>query len=768
MKLKFRELIIGTALCTVLTFSSCKEDNDFKFSYDDSNDTELISGARDITNGMSHIMVDIDNLSEKLFSLGTRKNVTVSIDNEADFPLLWELKRDEEGFNHVYIKGVKETRSSMEEGAVLPFIMKVSTADESQSKDVRIVVRKKLNVGTGYEAVKKTYYYEKIGRSLFPWSGYGDTYTVILEPDYLPLELGGASQSSLEWEIGGTRIEETLEEFSAHIGLNFKGPNGKLVTRDAVLNGGIDVGVKGSASQSKNCEYYMGYVAKVMDSARIPILDQDKMFEDIKEDGTPLLADYLNSNVNDALNNNGTDDYNRYDNNDPESIYQLLDAVGTHVLMSATFGGSYIHTYCRMELAYDRSIGVDASADIRASEKSGELEDFIDVWKAKNGKYLDAKADVSYYSEEYKAASYVFSGNYVRGGNKNSGNIDIWDQSFSADDCSGWEITRYMANDMDSETGRNIIPIYEFITDADRKKAVMNNFDDYVENRMNKLHPAKEDWTLVLADLMMVYDSHGGHSKGHGESFCAVGPDNNTYLYQPIMANKKFPEQSDWGHPLETCQSHYTGLAANTGAHYWYYALGYYHKEWDNDLKKMVNKGTLGFTDARFLDAKQDKDFFDSEVKLDHNWVRRGDHSNESIWWELNNNYVYLLPANNETEVEDLVKGVALRERGFHKSSGTIIGSSGGAEWQYPFNDSDQDKIDDYFSSWIWQGNTDFENRLFYETTNSPHDTDPVYVYIILGLSKDILPVQTQGLNWGVGGDHRAIQNPYPWGQDLY
>lgn len=755
----------GMTLCSALAFTSCKDDNDFKFDYDDSADTELISGAKDITNGMSHILVDIDNLSDKLISLGTRKNVRVSLDNEEEFPLLWELRRDDDGFNHIFITGVKETRSAIEDGMIKPFIMTVTTADNSQTKNVRVVVRKKLNLGTGAESIKKTYYYEKIGRSLFPWSGYGETYTTILESDFLPLELGGESQSSLEWEIGGTRIEETLEEFSAHIGLSFKGPNGKLHTRDAVLSGGVDVGVQGSASKSKNCEYYMGYVAKVMDSARVPILDQDKMFEEVKPDGTPVLADYLDTNVNDALNNSGTDAYNRYDNSDPESIYNLLDAVGTHVLMSAAFGGSYVHTYCRMEFAYDTSIGVDASADIRDSEKAGELEDFIDIWKAKNGKYLTTEADMSYYNHNYKEATKVFSGNYVRGGNKNSANIDVWDQSFSADDCSGWEITRYMANDMDYTTGRNLIPIYEFITDEDRKKAVSENFDDYVENRMKKLHPEKEDWVLVLADFKMVYDSHGGHSSGHGESFCDVGPDNNTYLYQPLMANKEFPVEEDHGHPLETCQSHYTGLAANTGAHYWYYALGYYHKEWDENLKKKVNKGTLGFTDVRFLDAKQDEEFFNSEKKEDHNWLRRGDHSNESIWWELNNNYVYILPGNNETEVEDLVKAVELLERTMSNRFGKIIASSGGAEWQYPFNNDDYNKVDDYFS--IGDADSGYPYRLFYETTSSPADTDPVYVYITLNFSKDILPVQTEGLNWGVGGDHRAIQNPYPWGKEL-
>lgn len=723
MKLNFKSVLSSlVASLFIFTLTSCNDDNGVKPGTEKTDD---------LTGGYNSIIVDLNKIPDVLLTLPVKDEVEIEISDNSSFPFNYEVTKNQDGFSQINLLGLKGEPA---EDYLETFDLKVSGKDK-RSKIVKIIVRRIIdnqNADDETDGEPGTLmWYDYIGRSFQPWASYGSTKRAILDVPFAYLEVG--SGDGLDWETAGTRFSQTMTDFSANVGLSFKGPGGTILRNDCIFKGGVDFGISGSAMEAVNFEYYFGIISKEMANASI---DEKRVKGN--------LSDLLRPYVNDVFNNDYEGSpYWDYDNNSDESMMEFLDDYGTYVILKGSFGGAYIHIYNRLELEYQHSIAVDMSADLRSNlTDDNQLKTFVDVWRAKNGNYLDVNADFSYYNSQYQEMTKAYGYDLVKGGNR-SNDISSWDASVNMDDEKGWVLTRYCTDASDTET---IIPIYELITKEERREAVKRVFIDYFNKHINE----KQEWHLVLADFYMKADD-GDHNplKNVGESFIDEGPDGYKYFYYPMMANKNFPVEDDRSHPAETCQNDFIHCAV-PGGHYWYYALGYHEL------------GALGIQEIRLYDPDDDDDVkkLENEEKRGIIWERRGDNANEGVDWNIHNNYVYLHLAHKETALEDKIRAAALAL--FDGSSigsypNIIIASTGGTEWQHPWE----------------EGKSAFEQ--YWDKTNTLHDDRWMRFYNRYGVtpslsneftilfSKKPLPLETEGLSWGVGAFTNKIQHPDPW-----
>ena len=757
-------LMMSVLIAGGLSLTSCKDD-DFQVNgdYDDSRESELVAGARDLANGKGVIYIDVDEVPEKVLTLGTRKNVAFEIEDEENFPFNLELLRDNNGDNHLLLSSLKENVKEFEPGETRGFFVNLFTSDKSQSKLIRLTFRKKS--ATANTPERKEYYYEKIGKSMHPWSSYGATVATILDAQTAPLSFNYVLED-IYYDYGGERFEKTLDQFSTKVGLSFKGPNVKVKGKNFVLSGGVDVLVEGTEEKTNNAEYYVALNTKSMASVTLSILTpQPNRFDSIKH--AMINADYLKTNendpkainVHDLLNDPDSKFYELYPNT-KAGIYALFKDFGTHVICQGVFGGSYIKAYARYENAYENKIGVDVSANASAKQKTEGITDWVDIWKAKNSNYLNFDFDFGYYSDNYIKASKYISFEKGRGGSVVSTDYNTWDKSFSTSDPDGWVLISYIADENNRENTNNIVPLYEFIYETNRRDAVMAYFDSYIDDYATENFPDKPEWTLVLADIQFYAEKNGSHKvPSLGRSFVGfpIGADeNHPAIYVPMMANRNFPIEDDWGYPVETCQNDFLKGAVD-GAHYWYYALGY------------EELGTFGITDIRFLDAEQDKEFLESQRKKGYYWEPRTNlrdgkntHSNTDITLSINNNMPYVLPADKYTHVMDKVKAFALCEKGDHGLyyGNSIFASTGGAEWQRNWG-----ATDDVFKHYWANTGADkvmhpYAEDYFYENGSLNLATIHHQFYPVVHFDK--LPVQTAP-DYGYGDWEGKIQVPLKW-----
>ena len=758
-------LFMSALFIGCLSLTSCKDDNqEFNFDYDDSKETELLDGSVDLSNGRNVFLLDVDNLPEILTKVASRKNIILSIENEEEFPYHLELTRDESGDNHLLLKGLKESVTPLEPGEVRPFMVNLATADGRQKKQIRVTFRKSASSGSSKEEIN-TNYYETIGKTMLPWTEYGGTVNTVIDANYAAHadKLSITPQlDQIMFDYGGSRYEETMEQFSFQVGGSFKGPNAKIKGKKFVFSGGLNIIVDGTENSIQNTEYYVSLVGKIMSKVKYDPGNIDSKDSATYISNAMLNSDFLNSYTDSVLNLKGTPNYASYSNS-KEDIFKLLQRFGTHVICSGAFGGSYIRSYSRYENAYQTTIGCDVSAEIKAQQDNEKvLDKWFQIWEKKNSNYLDFKTDFGYYSSEYSKATKVNSFSKARGGGVVSTDFEVWDNSFTTDNTDGWVIVSYKTSATD--TISNLVPIYEFIYEPERRKAVYDNFEAFVED-YSKKYPTKPEWTLILADVMFESISDGSHKSPHGESFTGypIGADeNHPVLYVPMMANYHFPVEDDRGYALETCQNTFLTSSA-WGAHYWYYALGY------------QEMGINGIKDIRLIEKNKDSSFFKDEEKKGNIWQPRSksdSHSNSDVGLTINNNLFYILPAEStSTPVEQKVKGFALYvpdEVEDNDFVATIFSTTGGCEWQRGWFSTNYSDFKDY-----WNKNDGTVVRhsedLFYEHGNGAilkHQFAPIVNY-------NKLPIQTKkneygDLIYGSGDFVGKIQAPLKWGENFH
>lgn len=722
----YQKLLIGSLIIGGLSLTSCSDDNDLNYdSYPD-----LIEGAGDITGGTNVVIVDINKIQERLFSIGTQKPVELSIENSAEFPLLIELIRDSEGFQYLKCNGLKD--ASFQLAAPKVFDILVKAKDGSQSKKVKVAVRSSASSITNSDDL--TYAASYIGRGVFPWNSYGavGSSPVLDFEAFIPYIHAYYPQEGMAFVLSGDRREETMEKLSTKIGLSAKATINEEVGK-TIMSGDVSVGYNSTSHAVKNFEYYLGYYGVRQASVAADTLVVAQLRDQVDENGSSSLCAFLDTVANATLNNknqviNGSIPYNTYNNNDSTSIYALLDHFGPYVLMQGTFGGTYIYMYARKENAYNKSIEQDVTGSIKGQEgKDGVPTTWLQQYQAKNSDFVKGDLDVSHYTSEYDSVTNNFSLRYVRGG-LGVIDVDAWEANLK--DRANWTLVTY-EDYGNNGNGGNLLPLYDFIVEPDRKDAVKRYFNSYIKD-----HCLPEvEQTLILADVQMVV-VEGGHDEGFESYKIMRGPDNKKRLYYPMMAGPGFPRQDQREYACETAQ-HFFVDAVNTVNHYWYYSLGY-HGE------------TRGITDI----------IFDDKIYKDkpYEWFKRGDHdANHHISVDLHDNYVCIKPGAEDEPVENEIKAVALiiDENDTDKSNwySRIMATSGGAEQHSPFSQNNFATYENYWSDGVVPASDECE--FFYSGTATFQNR------FRIAHNKTVLPVQGKSIrSTDLGGN---IQHPKNW-----
>ena len=719
-----------------LSITSCKDDD---IVFDDSKYPALEEGAIDIANGHNVILVDMDNFQERLLELGTKKNVDVKIENANDFPLDWEMVRESDGTLFLRLLGLKNKDIDLTDPKA--YNLNIRTRDGSQEKNVRLVVRKKS--GAYIDGIPAEYqnYYNTIGYSMVPWSNYGETKAPILRVEYGGLDIHPNLNDRVDKEWGGTRYQEIIQNVANEIGLNFKAKDkGIDGAKSTIFSGGAQMKFSSEKKQWANYEFYIGITLLSRTSVS---WNSDKL-TGIIERGD--LVNYLDSAANSVFNVESDAGYKTYNNNDTASLSKLLDKYGAFVITRATFGGTHIYTYSRVENGYENKIGTDMAAKIKGQESDGtKPKRWLEQYQAQHADFIQMNDSLSISDSEYWTATNTEEYSWIRGGNTES-DLDTWVQSIADNEGESVVVKYKTADDDDPE--ECLIPIYEFITPGSaRREAIENHFAYYVNSRIKQ----PEEMTMVLADIRMVHYNEGRHETesmvGEPKSFVSHGPDGKPYVYFPMMANSNFPDASDMGYAADTSMADFI-IGNAQGSDYWFYAMGY---------RELGCYGLTNLTfhgDSWIQDEANEKDIDKRRI-----WYHTGDQANEGEK-AVHHNYVCSMLASKTTPVESVIKAAALYiakddEEPAYKR---IFASTGGSELK-----RGQTNLSDFKNYW---------NDAYGEAKG---DTDCEFFYsgglifynrfrIIFNFKK--LPYQTNGLTLGFGqdGSNEVIQHPLKWG----
>jgi len=722
MKKKF--FVYVCAACLAFSLPACSDDDPAE-EIDDSSIPTIESGAPDIANGNNVLMIDIDKPDEFRIKLGTKKNVVIDVNDETNFPVNLRIITEADTSRYLTIHSLKENIKPEDFIRPKVFGLTLSLKNGTESKDVKMVFRK-AGVSSGTAEV----YAKKIGMGTKIWDEIGNVTQTVLSFEHIADEI--TTNNNLEgthFEFSGNRYEETMEKMSVAVGISGSGVASSK--KHICLSGGANYSQENVTHNSKNYEVYLGYYQKNMAEAKLNI----DWIKDLQQSNE--LYALLNTTTNNALNNPGTGAYNEYPNT-REGIFRLLDNYGTNVIMQGTFGGTYIFIYSRQENAYESSIGHDASASMKFTQTSGGAAGtWLEQYQKKMGSTnISADAAGDDYSDEYRQATKAFSLVLATGGD-GSTDIDTWETKFSTEDPSKWALISYLTKDSDGD-GR-LLDIREFVCDPDRKKAIDEYIDEYLDS---KVSPMTED-RLVLADFYMKKANVDYHKDGEPKSFVGDGPDGKKYVYFPLINNGNFLYtggnnyiyESQRGYATETNQDHFV-TGTTTACHYWYYALGY-----DSECN--------GITDILF------------DNKSHSGYSRRGNHANDGVSGLIDNNYTYVKTGGSDTPYEDKIKAVGLyNHANKNGDKWRIWATSGGAEMKMPYDNSENiDAFEAYWEPKESKGHTSSvsgSNDFYTGGLSTPNGFRVFY-------QKKPLPIDN--LSFGEGNSQGKILHAKKWGE---
>lgn len=711
---KKRFYLYGIGLLSAVLWAGCSDDTVVV----DVPEPPLAEGSMDLTNGYQVVMVDVSRLEDFRLKLGTRRELLMTI-HDSSFPL--ELREEVVDSVKYLVGQLKEgTKTDAPEFAI-PKSYKVSLAlkDEAEvTKDIELVLRRSATVGTSDDVS----YAQSIGRGTKLWADMGNTTERILDFGVIAGELANnqsSIQSGIQFEIGGTRYEETMEKLSESLGIS--GSIG--IKKKYALSGGVTYSKESMTNTSQNYEYYLGYYGKNMAEVRV---NPDWLVSVAGADRANVHV-LLDETTNDVLNNPGSDAYQVYSNdtiaaNGQKSLFDLLDHYGTHVITKASFGGNFIYMYARQENMYESSISEDASSNITLKYSAGGAAQtwLQEYQKIHHSPYISADKSRSEYDYDYQEATKALTVIKSNGGNA-SLDVTEWEQAITADNKSTWIPISYSTLD---EPDGQLIPIYEFVKDPERRAALEAAFEPYFAKNVTerRLHRP------ILADFMM-RNGANGHKDGDPEPFVDEDPFGHKLLYFPMMANQNAP--ADKGYAFETSQSTYVSVNDDVDQ-YWYYAISYEDEH-------------PGIVDIKIKEKKPD------------GYTQRGDNADcdGSALGIIVNKEVYVKYASSSEPKENLITGVGIYGR---DDDGKIFASSGGTEWKQPFDYADNIEYFNSYWSDEWRVNPDCE--VWFEGASNHHPLKVCYTRkplpdnFCFGLGPNDEPVSTS-----------QITHPKKWGE---
>ncbi len=714
-------VLLSMTLC-VLGFTGCQEtmlpEGAAPLTLEKS---EAADELNDLTRGYNVMIWDVNELSGKRIELNTTEPIEIS-ENEGG--LRWH-----QVWEHGRSFLVPEFEGTLTAGAPATIDTRLCVSGNPEAgKTLRVVLRDKAASAArsaSSDALKERAA-ELFGYGMHVWGDIGDhgegsiLSTEAIKPLINATTLNG--MTTIDFETSGSSLKETLTELSVSVSGNMSVPirKGKWC-----MSGSMAVTGSESKYHKSYYEYYLGFSGSNMGEAWI---NTNAMLED-------GYQAYIDSVVNDVLNNPGSPAYKRYAN-DSLGIISLLDYYGTDVLTQGQFGGYSLGLYCRAENVHSVTITqqLDMSLGAKQSVTPGgkhSVDKILAYLRTKNGMSSGGSGGFSqsYGSTETDEATKAFSMGYIRGGNGET-DQDAWRVT---DNPANWILISYTRG---TNSARTTIPIEDFIFDkeGERYKKVTEILGNdtssiYFESK-NRIVEGTSP--LILADFMMCVGDNG-HKKDDPQPKIMKGPDGVKRIYFPMMASIHYPVASERGYAAETSQGKFV-RGTDKVDHYWYYALDHADE-------------CYGIT---FLNISNNTN--------NPGRVRRGDHANSGISGSLDNNYVWLECGGASTPDSKKITGIALVNLNSTEISNDdeVIACTGGTEMDNMWTSDGKDNFNIYWNDtakyirikdYFYEGGLVTPVNLAFGYT-----TKPIQRRYVKGLSK-------------VGADADKICHPRVWGE---
>lgn len=738
-----------TCFTAALSLTSCSDDT----QPDEPRPFQPIEVGKDIVHNNLYRVVDFDGSQTSRIELNVLDPIEISIPEGAEVTARTVSEGDKQ-----YVEFTR-TASFEKDRAIIPCYIApkgcpkegrhffIIAVDDADAKDVV----KKSAVRSSDNPMLSSYS-EYMGKGTFCFGALGNTTASVLLYDKLVQldERYVTVNSTLNQEFMAEHSEESSEssmhQLSINLGMDFKktrkvtagydmvgvvGGEGVFEPRKenrGTISGSFNFGVTSETAQSMDFEYYMNLysVRKSEVAIQMPLFE---LSANNQKPDTTLMA-IINPKFLEQLSANDPD---RFDTT------LFFDTWGTDVITNGVFGGRCLYMYAREENAYEQTLGVDASANMKVTNPTSgsSAKSWIDIYQLNHSPYVNGSVDAGYHSADYSSASKAWSYYKVLGGNMTNNDAGKWLEGFNGNGSSeNWSLVSYrrlssqaLNPDMDNESieiNWDLYPVEKLANDVlgmylSRFGNKMSHADsvayDKMERVVGKLADAKMSYLeanqfkaaqrspLILADVMMKNGSNG-HAKGEPKSFIADDPRHpgKKRIYYPMMANKF--ANYDYGHAVETTQDAFYNGALDDEDHYWYYSLAH-----ENDCD--------GIVDIRFL----------QESEVDDYYVKRGD-SSDCGGLILNDNYVFVKFAEPGTDISSKITAFGLYEKkDAAVEPSRIFASTGGSELKRNCLESEENAWREWWNSQSWlskyqwnEGSMTFSIAVWAVLSNKPLD----------------------------------------------
>lgn len=747
---KFTKILLSCFLLSGCFITSCSDD-----AIKDDNFPDLEEDMIDITDGLNIKIIDLDKENSIRIPLGTKKEIIWELLSDLDSSriLKFNVESDENEIKYLVSESLDNILSAEEPLRI--FDLKVALKNGTQEKTLKLVLR------GAYGQLIPPYGQNHIGYSMVPSDSYQSTRTKILSDNAISSVLTKVNIPVRDlhpfkvFETSGQRFPDIMLSFGEFVRIP------EQLLNKGLFTGGHYFGVPTQHDSVANFEDYFGIITANRQSLYMSpnILEKDRENEE--------LYKYLDTEVNDMLNNKNTKGYRSYPNTE-EGICNLLDDYGAYVIMGGTFGSTLSYLYSRKENVYAHPVAQDASKNIvlAVDDKIGNGNFSGDTWVYNfRGLLQDNNTRLSHLDRGDKPnypinarPSKFYSKVKITGNdpglynnyflNKTEEftdtiyNVRDWRNVNEQPDDelkNNYTLVAYtpivpdMDNNYDYSPTCYLVPIYEFIYEPIRKEAVKRYFDTYLTSQVKKF----QEHNLVVKEFYMEFNKPDKGGTKHEEVpekegfYPSKFNDGKIVFRRAVMAN--YNARYDAGYPLETNQDDYI-LATSDALHYWYYVLGY-HEDGD------------GFTDLRLKNSDPG-----------NGWVGLGDNADNGTGWADNkDNLIYVMPASKNESYENKIKAVALA---FNKNMNEVYGDkvfgcTPFVAMDYPFPTSSEAlKETTFYKYWSTNYPKLYDDTHFYEGVVVDYPFHIIY-------NKQTLPdLGENGLCFGVKANGDMVTIP--------
>ena len=757
-------------MTTLAGLTACTDKNDNPSANPASSEV-LQGGARDIMNGRLFKVISIDTLDRCRLAVAALTNVDVKATapsasfaaqiTEIGGQRYVTLTQKQEMANGVELVNLQVTPKNAPDHARNVLLVFRDPSKPVVDDDGEVIFEAKtsqVHASRRAAGVPSSVYSQILGHGTNCFGAVGNTQSTIFLFDKFSqlgqnyFEVNEQAGSGRSFQISKSDYTNTMEDWTAAIGINFKATRTKIIStplrkgflsflnkkKKVVWQGTVNVDLAGSSTNVNDYEYQMSvYQVKKGDA----ILNMNK-FNFI--DKSPTAKKW--STLLEIIDEDFIDEACLTDSMDFDTKL-FFDTWGTDIITQGTFGGHYTYLYARKHGIWENAIDIDVKANLKRTKPT---------WmNALTGTAPDgwtADVDATYARDDYQELSGSWESVTYEGGGDSFESPEKWAQGFS--DTKNWRLISYrMATDnsfgvenynFEDDESDYTYPIEKLIINiiagwvkiqqetgvelSSDDMAALNNAvacanrlvedrDIYVLSRGRVSDPSG---TLLLADLQVVYET-GNHKDQNLGPRIMADPWGTKRIYYPVMANKYFYNKSHIGYPLNFYQAPVVSSA--NSYYYLYYAIDTEHY-------------TKGLVDVTFKGGKEDgkwksESYYPSGEQGNSNYgegiyVRQYEpqiHKAEDriaacglLWIHANKEQPYTVFNHAYSDFE-------------HK----IIGSTGGAELSPVATVAQQQEWEERwnianYSDEKWQKNDTYNNWYGFRFSRLSHD-DGIYMY---------------------------------------